>query len=177
MSKGLSLFETVVGWLRLPADERRSPVWIELRARGAGRDLIRFTEPYGSDLGQAWSECPRAEWSIEIAVRVGVPASLVEHAVGDLAKLSVTPDDAATRTADELAKRHGAGREDIEPLIEAVADLTTTLVESKPEVHAALHDDHLYADAQRDLADVVRRRISVNEVRVALEGLESHPYR
>ncbi len=188
----LSLFETLARWMRSPSSGRRPPLFLELRARGAGREVIRFVEPYGTDLAQAWLECGRGSWCVEIAACVGVASGLIERAVGDLAEASGGDAEEASEEARAAVRAFAAQQCDTEQLAAAVGDLCAVIVEAQPDVRAALAQiegvarpdfaaydayDQIYADAHRRLADVVRRRISGAEVRVALEGLESHPYR
>ena len=77
--------------------------------------------------------------------------------------------------------------------VDAARATVSELVESRPEVRAAIDAcrkleraehaaasqiaDDTYAEAQRELASIVRRRIRADEIRVCLEGIGGHPYR
>lgn len=181
-----SLYERVVWWLRPPAERRFDPLWIALRQRGASRELVRWAEPFGDDLDAAWGACPRPAWLIEIAARVGV-APIRTIAVLD--DLSAHGTSRSLATARALAARPA----ELEAFVDAVRATTAELVESRPDVRAAIDEckrlergahavaaqvaDDLYATAQRELADRARRRLRADEIRVALEGIGGHPYR
>ncbi|MCB9598722.1 MAG: hypothetical protein H6719_38760, partial [Sandaracinaceae bacterium] len=132
----------------------------------------------------AWRGCPRPDWAIEIAARAGVPPARLIQALAE-----VDPSDPALAAA----RAYAAGSLELEPFLDDVRATLSDLVEARPEVRSAvaasriasrdhhasaLHDlDQVYAAAQRELAEVVRRRLSSEDIRVALQGLERHPYR
>ncbi|MCA9605121.1 MAG: hypothetical protein KC619_05980 [Myxococcales bacterium] len=181
-----SLFERVTWWLRPPPEKRFDPLWIALRSRGASRELVRWAEPFGDDLDAAWAACPRAEWLIEIAARVGVSPIRVVAALDELSTHGTSRTFASARPL--------AGQADaLELFVDAARATVSELVESRPEVRAAIDAcrkleraehaaasqiaDDTYAEAQRELASIVRRRIRADEIRVCLEGIGGHPYR
>ena len=82
--------KAVLGW-----SGRRGRVAAELARRGATRELVRFTEPFGADVITAWSRCPRGAWSLEMAARFGVETALVARATADLVAAAGEPDLAA----------------------------------------------------------------------------------
>ncbi len=188
-----SLFERVVFWLRTrrgPA--RHPPLWSVLRDRGASRELVRFVDPFGADLASAWSECPRAEWTIELAALAPITAERLVDAVAHLTPEASADALAASRArAVAVARAHAAGEADVEALVVATHALCCAIIERETEEVASIpaprdperawtlqgQFDALYAEAQARLAERVREVIALAEVRVAYEGLEAHPYR
>ncbi|MEM1415619.1 MAG: hypothetical protein AAGH15_12000, partial [Myxococcota bacterium] len=95
------------------------------------------------------------------------------------------------------ALRAAVPREAIGPLASALELLASALVEREPsvrEARAAVEDairwgrqadfyagsevyDARHAELHGELADAVRARLSADAVRVALRGLDPHPYR
>lgn len=71
---------TVRGWLSGEQDE----LALELRRRGATRELWRYAADHRGDVMGAWNECPRAPWCLEIAARCDVDAGLILETVEDL---------------------------------------------------------------------------------------------
>lgn len=71
---------------------------LELRRRGATRELWRYAADYHGDVVSAWNECPRAPWCLEIAARCDVQRGLIVDAVADL--IGVASGNIATPTID-----------------------------------------------------------------------------
>lgn len=181
-----SLFERVTWWLTPRPERRFDPLWIALRSRNASRELVRWAEPFGDDLDAAWAACPRAEWLIEIAARVRVAPIRTIAALDDLSAHGTSRTFGSARALAAQPDR-------LEEFVDAVRATVSELVESRPEVRAAIDAckkleraehavasriaDDEYAEAQRELAAVVRRRLRADEIRVVLEGIASHPYR
>lgn len=195
-----SLFERLSWWwTERRGAKRATPLWKTMRARGASRGLVRWAEPFGDDVPGAWASCPRPEWAVELATRAGVPRALIAQAVEDLA--AVDGDDRpvgerARHVADGVASAsaYAEKRVEAETFLDAVAVLASALIESRADVRAVLARspvlerseaigryrgdfDAVYGEAQTALADVVRERIPASEVRLALRGLDPHPYR
>ena len=81
----MGLLTSVRAWLSGEQDE----LALELRRRGATRELWRYAGEHGGDVLGAWLECPRAPWCLEIAARCEVARPLIADAVGDLLALPV----------------------------------------------------------------------------------------
>lgn len=66
-----------------------------LRSEGASEDIAGWAEPFGDDLGALWQGCPRGDWLLAIAVRLGIDRAPIAEAaieVGRLA-LDVLPEE------------------------------------------------------------------------------------
>jgi len=182
-----SLFEHVQWWLRYRrGGPRREPLWRRLRSAGAGRELVRYAEPFGEDAAAAWVECPRPAWLLELALCAGVSRRLVAETVravlgddaGPAAEALVDggPEEELLEVARELASARVEGREDVQLAVRAARRVRTTRdIDAWGEARNAL--DRAYAQGQRELADAIRERIRFDEVRLALDGLDAHPYR
>jgi hypothetical protein len=56
-----------------------------------GRDVaIRWSVPFGDDLGRAWAECPRGDWLLWLAATLGLDAPTVALATADCARFSLS---------------------------------------------------------------------------------------
>lgn len=179
-------------------------VWVRLRAMGADRYLVGWSRGYASDLSRAWSECPRADWLVDVIVRAGIEHALVLRAVrevGDRAVADVPELAAAVRGLGEIAERWAAGRHDADDLVAATAAIsgavadhgTARAVADRREgsstmapdelkmaaVHARLladHEAHLAEHAR--LADGVRLHVSFAAIERALGSRKvESPYR
>lgn len=76
-----------------------------LRAQGASEDLARWAEPFGDDLCALWAACPRGDWLLAIAVRLGLEGPPITDAAIEVGRLSldVLPEqDEAHRVIDDL---------------------------------------------------------------------------
>lgn len=56
-----------------------------LRAAGAQNDVVQWATPYGARWSDAWGECPRGDWLLAIAARVGVLGAPLVRAACDCA--------------------------------------------------------------------------------------------
>lgn len=66
-----------------------------LRQVGAHNDVVEWAQPYEADLARLWSECPRGDWLLAIAARLGVEQVALVRAAGAVARLSLDhlPED------------------------------------------------------------------------------------
>jgi len=71
---------------------------LELRRRGATRELWRYAADHHGDIMGAWSACPRAAWCLEIAARCDVEAGLIVESVEDL--IALTSSEVRTPKVD-----------------------------------------------------------------------------
>lgn len=54
-----------------------------LARAGAQHDFVEWAAPFGSDVAALWAACPRGDWALALAARVGVErGSLLEAAAG-----------------------------------------------------------------------------------------------
>jgi len=83
-----------------------------LRGVDACGDSITWADQYGTDLARAWTECPRGDWLLWIAARVGVRRETVVLAACACARLAlVHVPEGETRplVAIETAERWARG--------------------------------------------------------------------
>jgi len=74
-----------------------------LRQQGASEDIAGWAEPFGDDLSTLWDACPRGDWLLAIAARLGISGAPITTAaieVGRLA-LEVLPEDDDAHAAFE----------------------------------------------------------------------------
>jgi hypothetical protein len=66
-----------------------------LRAEGASEDIAGWAEPFGHDLSALWQACPRGDWLLAIAARLGIAGGPITTAALDVGRLAldVLPDD------------------------------------------------------------------------------------
>lgn len=51
--------------------------------------MVEWARPYGVEFGRLWSECPRGDWLLAIAARLGVEAPQLARAAAACARLSL----------------------------------------------------------------------------------------
>lgn len=83
------------------------PLAVELRRRGASRELWRFAKSAGDDLLGVWFACPRASLCLELALRCGVDRGLVGAAAADLVA-AASADEPASPGDGQGAPEAGA---------------------------------------------------------------------
>lgn len=103
-----------------------SSTWLE--ALGASRDVVAYAESIEGDRTRFWSECPRGDWLLAIAIRTRGPdatrrASLLRAgaAIAGLAVDYLPDDDTHARAVLAEATRAGQGgappsRDDVDAL-------------------------------------------------------------
>ena len=178
----------------------RAPDW-QRRLVERGLDpLVAHVLVRSARLEDAWFGCPRADWVLEIAVRARVEPALVARAAREVAAHVaawplVAAESAETlRAASEAWQRGGL---DAGAYLEAMQAELRALVERAPEVDAAMRRvreaerwrqrarsqaaadayDRAHMTAHLELADVLRRTLTVEALRFALLGQRAHPYR
>jgi hypothetical protein len=121
-------------------DRMQEPIaW--LRASGAQADVVDGLARYAKDWPTLWSECPRGDWLLGIAVKLGVDhTAAVRAAIGcakisadlvgtvpAIAQLFAQVLDAATRFADGAASADEVARatKDLERAMTAAPDPVT----------------------------------------------------
>ncbi len=140
---------------RLLGHEAPRPLALELRRRGASRELWRFAQG-AEELLSAWFGAPRAPLCVELALRCGVDRALVVEATGDLVASVASgeagprddrewaPEQSSPRVSAELlavtqeaAERLRASEVSIEDYCVQIAVLTYAIVEARPQVRRA----------------------------------------
>lgn len=106
-----------------------------LRREGASEDVAVWASAYGEDLGALWAACPRADWMLAIAARLGLAPRLLFAAARPVVGLAldVLPEeDAALSLVSSL------GEDD--PALAEVADALEARSDQSgdPAVQAAL---------------------------------------
>jgi len=72
-----------------------TPISQWLEEAGAQHDVVQWAEPYAADMQALWERCPRGDWMLAIAARLGARGPrLVQAAIG-CARLALAyvPDD------------------------------------------------------------------------------------
>jgi len=84
--------------------------WLE--SEGAHHDIVHWASGFGDDFDRAWNECPRADWLLAVAARLGVERrSLVRAAAActRTAHADLATPDPTTLRALELAEGWARG--------------------------------------------------------------------
>lgn len=138
-----------------------------LRREGASEDVSGWAAAFGADLPALWASCPRSDWMLAIAARLGVAPPRLREAArsvvvlaldvlpdGDpaaqlLSDLSAHADDALSVLAEELEARSG---EPMDPAVSAalLAIACVARIHTSPEagaMAAALTSQALVLDA------------------------------
>jgi hypothetical protein len=163
--------------------------------------LVRWAAPYRSRVREAWLECPRGSWALEVAVRAGVDHALVALAVQDLDETSGRAGDhrssylrnaALTATRDlaegdlELDLWVGAieawllDQVDADPAVrEAQARVrqAARAFSETPFTETSLDYDEVYLAVRHRFAERVRRRIPAEAIEATMGVRSDHPYR
>lgn len=134
---------------------------LELKRRGATRELVRFLEPFETNALGAWKACPRGAWCLEMAARIGIETGVLYRATAKLFEgspldakapgadprewLDAPAQDkkgassavliAAQRSLQRLQRAH-----DVDAFVVAVESLCFELVDGRPEVRKARHE-------------------------------------
>ncbi len=98
-----------------------------LSKAGAHHDVVSWAEAYGADFRRAWDSCPRGDWLLGIAARLGVERRLLVAAAAGAARtaLDCVPEDErrpelAVAAAEAWARGEG-NADDLRAAAEAVA--------------------------------------------------------
>jgi len=89
--------------LTLGYHRRMADVWQWLAKAGAQADAVDWARPYGGDFRRLWSECPRGDWLLAIAARLGCERVVLLGAAAACARLALPhlPEN-ETRPAEAL---------------------------------------------------------------------------
>jgi hypothetical protein len=91
------------------------PVAQWLRARGASNELVEWAQPFAADFARLWSECPRGDWLLALAVRLAADRRALVLAATRCARcslLSLTEDEARPEAALDVAEAWARGQAD-----------------------------------------------------------------
>jgi hypothetical protein len=98
--------------------------WLE--TEGAHHDIVAWAAGFGDDFERAWHECPRADWLLAIAARLGFDRRSLVRAAAACTRTAhadlVTPDPPTLR-ALELAESWARGEAAAEECQSAAAEL------------------------------------------------------
>ena len=111
------------------------PLWQWLEQEGAHHDVCTWARPYGEDWAKAWTECPRGDWLLGLAVRRGVERIAIVRAACACAELGfeyLPDDETLPLRAIALARAWAAGEDDATARAELAIALEAT-VDSAPD--------------------------------------------
>jgi len=173
-----------------------APGWRVLRHLSLDEIFVAWAQREGGDLAGMWTACPRADWLITLSASVGVERRAVFEAVSDCVEQAPRAGgDHAHRAALAAAERWLERQCDAGQLGGTLARFIDEVLDSHPELsrarvarHAPVGrrypEERISADlAERNvllqMAGLVRRRISFEDVRDAIWGAQAGdaPYR
>ena len=119
----MGLWRTIKGWVQpaeiLPA--RQAPGWRVLHHLGLRGQFYIWSQRTDEDLERIWTDCPRADWLVELAVLSGVDRRAVAEAITDC--VEQLPESSSRRAVSEAARRWVAREltvaQLLEPLVKA----------------------------------------------------------
>jgi len=97
-----------------------------LSTEGAHHDVVEWAERFGADWESAWRECPRADWMLGIAARLGVERRAIVLAAAGCARTSfdqLPPDESRAEAAVAAAEAWASGQESTERCAELAEEL------------------------------------------------------
>ena len=121
--------------------------WLE--QQGAQNDIVDWARAFGEDWERAWHECPRGDWLLAMASRVGVERTALVLAAAACASsaLDCLPEsEQRPRNAVETAIRWARGEAEIDELRRAAAEAEQAEVPD-PAVAVAIASAHAAASA------------------------------
>jgi len=102
--------------------------WLE--SEGAHHDIVQWAGSFAEDFERAWIECPRADWLLAIAARLGFERSALVRAAAACTRTAhadLTTADPPTLRALELAESWARGEADAEQCRRVAAELERQL--------------------------------------------------
>lgn len=110
------------------------------------------------DLAAAWAECPRGDWMLWLASRMGVDRRLLVLAACDCARVVLPRGDARPRHAIETAEAWARGEATIEQVIDAAdASADASAEAAEAAVAVAYVGDAYVANVAASTARVASR--------------------
>ncbi|MCA9599889.1 MAG: hypothetical protein KC776_41570 [Myxococcales bacterium] len=125
-------------------------LWLE--GAGAHHDVVSWAEAYGADFRAAWDACPRGDWLLGIAARVGVERPRLVAAAASAARTAldcVPADELRPEHAVSVAEAWARG-EASEGDVRAAADAVAAAAPPDPAVAAAAMAAHAAALSATD---------------------------
>lgn len=101
-----------------------------LRAQGASNDLVVWAQPFEADFARLWSDCPRGDWLLALAVRLSAdrqPLVLAATRCARCSLVSVTEDEERPGAALDVAEAWARGQADSARVAEQRALLAAAL--------------------------------------------------
>jgi len=70
-------------------------IWQWLEREGASGDVVDWARPYGTEFELLWRECPRGDWLLALAVRLGAERTLLVRSACGCTRLALAhlPED------------------------------------------------------------------------------------
>ncbi|MDD9939145.1 MAG: hypothetical protein OXT09_36490 [Myxococcales bacterium] len=93
------------------------PFWQWLAEVDAQNDVVEWARPYEADLPKLWRECPRGDWLLAIAARLGAERNALVSAACRCARLSLAhlpEDEGRPEDGLEAAEAWSTGEGDAE---------------------------------------------------------------
>jgi len=110
----------------MPSDKLAD--WLE--GEGAHHDIVQWATPFAEDFERAWSECPRADWLLAIAARLGFERPALVRAAAACARTAhadLASPDPTTLNALELCESWARGETGAEECRRVAAELERKL--------------------------------------------------
>jgi len=128
-----------------------------LAKAGAQQDIVQWAEPYGDDWARMWQDCPRGDWLLALAARLGVDRRDLVAAACKCARLALAylplremRPDAALRAAETWsaggedlnvqllqASVVNAAQQAVHPAIEMAANATLSALDAVDDPYTA----------------------------------------
>ena len=191
-------------WFRLRfglVATRPRRAWQVLLHRRASAELVGWMRRRRVSFREAWTTCPRGDWSLELAAHLGVDRSLLCVALEDCQEYLVQHDILIERASREMLRSKTRGWLDhrvattewctsVKRWMSGAADQLPEVRSSRGRVEAShawgsvseMHEasldyDRAYFSAHQRFASIVRRRISADVIEATVLGSAGHPYR
>ncbi len=118
-----------------------TPVSAWLEQHGAHHDVVEWARPYGEEWERAWRECPRGDWLLGLAARIGMDRVEIVRAAQACAALGldyVPDEEARPRAALDAIDRWLEGADDADARARACTAIEAAMEEAPdPAVNAA----------------------------------------
>src|SRR6476619_6889105 len=104
-----------------------------LQRVGAQHDVVEWAQAYGTDFARLWVECPRGDWLLAIAARIGAARPRLVLAATSCARLAlayVSEGETRPLAAVATAEAYGRGRGDAAACSAAKRELAAALEEA-----------------------------------------------
>lgn len=177
-------------FLGLERKNRQPPLWRLLEETKRFPYAADWARGYGTDVIGVWSECPRSDWLVLLAVKVGVDNERVVTAINscieEASRISALVPPVGREALDALDD-WVAGNTPIEHAVDLMLRCIEQAIEDQPDVREAwkiarrfnLVDryEESYHLAHRRFANLIREHLPSEYFESAYHGLEHGPYR